>query len=175
MKIDKLNTWIGFSGNIAILLGLIALAVEISENTAAVRAQELGAQRQENQDRQLAMLGADTREFYVKSLYNPAELTLVELQGMTAYLSYRVGSLERAYQSYLDGIIRPADWERRLYDIPIYLGTSFGRLWWNLGKNDYTNRPEFVSAVDQAIEAGPVVPDDQFLLQLQARAQALQL
>ena len=87
MNIERVNAWLGLFGNIAILVGLIALAIEINDNTVAVRAQELGAQREQGHERQLAMLDEDVRTFYVKSLYNPAELTLEELQGMTAYLS----------------------------------------------------------------------------------------
>ncbi len=43
MKIEKLNPWLNFIGNLAILFGLIAVAIEIRDNSAAVRAQELGA------------------------------------------------------------------------------------------------------------------------------------
>jgi hypothetical protein len=174
MKLERVNGLLSFLGNIAILLGLIALAVEINDNTAAVRAQELGALADQDRERQLAMLDPDVRAFYVKSLYSPEELTLDELMGMTSYLSYRVGVLGRTHQAYLDGIVRPADWEVRLLDVPIFLGSPFGQLWWDSAKADYADIPEFVDAIDQAIATSPVVPDDEFLLDLQSRARSLE-
>lgn len=68
MKFDKLNPWLSLVGNIAILLGLMAVAIEIRDNSVAVRSQELGALRELNQDRYLAMLSPDFLSLYVKSL-----------------------------------------------------------------------------------------------------------
>jgi hypothetical protein len=108
-----------------------------------------------------------------QTLGRSAELTLDELAGMTNYLSLRVGSLDRAYQAFQDGIARDSDWERTVKDAPIYLGSPFGRIWWEIARNDYQDTPEFVRAVDQALDESPIVPDHQFLVDLQARTQSL--
>ena len=127
MKMEQVNAWLGFAGNIAILLGLVAVAIQINDNTAAVRAQELGAIAEQVQQRQHVLLDSDVRALYVKSLVAPAELTLEDLQGMTAYLSIRVGHLRRTYQAWRSGILQPEDWAAHLQTVPVYLATPFGR------------------------------------------------
>jgi len=109
MKLEKLNAWLTFSGNIAILAGLVALAIEIRGNTAAVRAQELGAIQEQAQARQMASLDPDFAEAYVRALYSPAEVTLEELVRLVAYVFHYISNLERTYQAYNDGIVRETD------------------------------------------------------------------
>jgi hypothetical protein len=173
MKMEKLNAWIGFSGNVAILLGLIALAVEISDNTAAVRAQELGALQEQTQERRLALLSKDLRELYIKSLYSPAELTLDELLAINTILTYRVTVLNRYYRAYSDGIIQQEDWESVLLEVPIFLGSSFGRLFWDEIKADYPHEPDFVDDMTRALSSSAVIPDDEYFINLQERVRAL--
>jgi len=153
--------------NVGVLASVIFLAIEIRGNTVAVRSQELGCLFEQDQALLFATVDPDTRRPYVKSLYQPEELTLEELQGMTALLAVRMAILERIFQAYQDGVARPADWEDRLNSVPIYLGSSFGRVWWDHIKADYAHRPDFVNAIDDALETSVIAPDDEWLLDLQ--------
>ncbi len=63
----------------------MAVAIEIRDNSVAVRSQELGALRELNQNRYLAMLSPDFLSLYVKSLQNMAEMTAEELWVMANY------------------------------------------------------------------------------------------
>ena len=145
MNLEKLNAWLTFVGHIAILLGLIALAVEIRHNTSAVRAQELGDLQNQTQERRVLMLSTDLPRTYLKSLTSPSELSLEEIYIVNAYLNYRLDQLRRTYRAYEDGIINQEDWESELINVPIYLGTQVGRLMWGHIKEDFPKGSGFVA------------------------------
>jgi hypothetical protein len=172
MKLERFNAWLSFAGNIAILTGLVALAIEISDNTAAVRAQELGAVWEQTQTRQLATLEPAFGELYQKSLYSPEELSLAELVRLVPYFSHHLSNLARLNQAYLDGIVRESDWSLELIDVPIYFGSDFGQAVWAELRADYVSRPDFVQAIDDALRTSPIVPDDDWYLNLQSRIQS---
>lgn len=167
MNLEKLNTWLTFVGHIAILLGLIALAVEIRHNTSAVRAQELGDLQNQEQERRVLMLSTDLPRTYLKSLKSPSELNLEEIYIVNAYMSYRLDQLRRYYRAYQDGIINKEDWESEAFNVPIYLDTPIGRLVWGHLKKDYSKESRFVAAVEAALANGVVVPDDIYYRDLQ--------
>jgi hypothetical protein len=150
VNLEKWNAWLTFVGQIAILLGLIALAVEIRHNTSAVRAQELGDLQSQTQDRRVLMLSTDLRRIYLKSLTSPSELNLEEIYTVNAYISYRLDQLRRFYRAYQDGIINEEDWESDVITVPIYLDTPIGRLVWGHLKEDYSKTSRFVAEVEAA-------------------------
>ncbi len=49
MNVDRLDGRLTFAGNLANLLGLVALAIAINDITEAVRAQELGSMNDQTQ------------------------------------------------------------------------------------------------------------------------------
>jgi len=169
----KLNGWLTFAGNIAILLGLIALAIEIRHNTSAVRAQELGDLQSQTQERREMMLTSDLPKIYMKSLYSPSELTIEEIYRMNGLVNYRIDHLMRAYRTYQDGILTAEDWESQVRNVPVYLDSAIGRLTWDQLKEDYALYPEFVAAVDGALQEGILVPDHEYYLELQKKIRAL--
>ena len=169
MNLEKLNGWLTFLGNIAIVLGLVALAIEINENTTAVRAQELGALQEQIQARQLASLSGDFSEVYAKGLYRPDELTVSDLVRLVPFLSHWLSNMQRTRQAYLDGVIREVDYHAQLLSAPIWFGTDLGKIVWTQLKADYAHDPDFVAAIDDALRTSPVVPDDQWYVVLQQR------
>jgi hypothetical protein len=173
MTLDKLNPWLSFIGNIAILMGLMAVAIEIRDNSVAVRSQELGALRELNQERYLAMLSPDLASMYVKSLQNPAEMTTEELWGMANYVNIRVSLALRGFRAYQNGILGKNDWDAELSGVPLSLDTPLGKLLWQNIKADYADSPEFVLAVDNAIATNTIATDDRWLADLQVQAKSL--
>jgi hypothetical protein len=169
MNLDKLNRWLTFAGNIAIVLGLIALTIEINENTTAVRAQELGALQEQIQARQLASLNGDFSEVYAKGLYKPAELSVSDLLRLVPFLSHWLSNMQRTHHAYVDGVIREVDYQAQLLSAPIWFGTELGQVVWAEIKADYAHDPEFVAAIDEALRTSPVVPDDDWYITLQRR------
>jgi len=169
MNLERLNRWLTFMGNIAIVLGLIALAIEINENTTAVRAQELGALQEQIQARQLASLNGDFSEVYAKGLYRPGDLSVADLLRLVPFLSHWLSNMQRTRQAYIDGVIREVDYQAQLLSAPIWFGTALGQVVWSQLKADYAHDPDFVAAIDDALRTSPVVPDDEWYVALQTR------
>jgi hypothetical protein len=65
------------------------------------------------------------------------------------------------------------EWERRLNQVPIYWGTEFGRVWWEYARDDYVALPEFVRAINGALAESSIVPDDEWLLGLEAQVERM--
>ena len=106
MNVERLNTWMSFAGQIAVLLGLVALAIEINANTKALRVQVTENSFALQQERMAATAGnAELQALYVKSLLSPSELTPAEVWGLAAYLGIRLESGKRSFHHYKDGVI----------------------------------------------------------------------
>ena len=169
MKLDKLNPWLNFVGNIAILVGLIAVAIEIRDSSTATRAQELGAMTDLNIERNFTMMSPELSSIYVKSLQNPSDLTAAEIWSMNNYYNLRMQVLIRTFRSYQSGILERSDWEISISTAPIFLATPFGRMMWQNLKVDTPNSPEFVSAIDNILATSVRMPDDKWLAVLQSQ------
>lgn len=169
MTMEKFNGWMTLIGQFAVLAGLIALVVEIRGNTLSTRTQELASITDRVQERQLALFDPDLRRAYVKALFSPEELTVDEMLGASIYMSYRINTAYRAYVSTDTGLLLEEDWQTFLTDIPLYLGSRFGRNWWSRSKNDFRdgNRGnDFVAAIDAELERSEIQPDDEYYAEL---------
>jgi len=174
MKRIDLGQTIGILANLGVLVSIAFLAYEMRQNTTAIREEALEARSNAELTRELAMAtDTDLQALYIKSLYSPQEMTLEEVWGISSFLSYRMVLLKRAYDSYQDGVIQKDDWDDRARSVPVYLGNDFGRVFWVSLKPDYANSPGFVNAIDEALATSPVVPDDEWLMDLQRSAQGL--
>ena len=89
MKLDRVNAWLSLAASVAVLMGIVFLAVEINQNTAMM-------QTQINQSRaELAM--AEARSLY-NSDYVPALLVKVKLgEELSKEERVRYKSLVRAF------------------------------------------------------------------------------
>lgn len=167
MQLERMNSWLRIGGQFAILAGLVALAIEIRGNTMALRSQELAALSDRQAARQLVMLDSEFRAIYVKSLYTPTDMTMNDLVAMNAYMSNRLSNLFNTYVAFQNGVLRASDWESRIVSAPMFLGTVFGKQYWEARKADFPDAPEFVAAVDNALANSPLVSDDKYLIELQ--------
>jgi len=169
MKLEKMTVWLGLLGQLAVLGGLVALVIEIRSNTQSIRAQELASLTDRISTRQLALMNPDIRGVYTKSLFSPNDLTVDEMLGASIYLNYRTDTAYTAFTSAQNGTLTQSDWEIFLRATPFYLGTEFGRRWWELIKGDYASNPgsaAFVESIDQMLEDSHRLPDDSFYAEL---------
>jgi hypothetical protein len=165
MKMERLNAWMGLAGNIAILLGLVALAVEINANTKALSVQAMENTMAMIQERKLDFAGnIDLQALDAKATLNPAELTPAELLGMISWLEVRINTAERRFDLFKEGVVPETDWHESLSAVPYYLGTKFGQLAWSEIKEAYAYKPEFVAAIDSELANSGATPNDEWLL-----------
>ena len=167
MRMERINTWLSLSGNIAILLGLVAVAIEIGGNTAAMRIQVMDNAVAADLDRSLVIATSpELRDLYVKALFNPSELTLADTWGISAYFGQRTTVIKSKYLRYVDGATTSADWEDTKRQAAYFLGTEFGRKYWSARRADFSNIPQFVATIDAELANTDLVPNDEWLLEL---------
>jgi hypothetical protein len=174
MNVERLNAWMSFAGQVAVLLGLVALAIEINANTKALRVQLTENSFALQQERMAATAGnAELQALYVKSLLSPWELTPAEVWGLSAHLGIRLESAKRSFHHYKDGVITEASWEEALDSIYYSFSAPFGQLYWSESKEAYVDAPDFVAAVDRRLVDGEGLPNDEWLLRFHARVAKL--
>ena len=152
MKMERLNAWMTFAGNIAVLLGLVAVAIEINTNTNALRVQIEENSFALQQERSSAIAGnTDLQALYVKSLLNPSDMSPSEVWGAASHLDVRIAALNRSYSLYEDGVITEAQWNDELALASYQFGGTFGQLFWNEVKDGWVAFPGFVEAIDNEL------------------------
>ena len=173
MKMERLNAWLGLAGNVAILLGLVALAIEINANTKALRVQISENSVALAQEANLAVAGnPDLQALYSKALFRPAELTPAELWGATLYFERTMVNDRRQFDLYKSGVLTESEWQTELSYTPYHWNTPFGQLLWSELKGDYD--PEFVAAVDNVLAESEGEPNDEWLRRLHERVTNLE-
>ncbi len=166
MKLERINAWLTLAGNVAILVGLVALAIEIRGNTTALRIQVMDNAAAAAGERQLlTATSPELRDLYVKALFNPEELTLADAWGVSAYFNHRLDLIQTQYFRYTDGATTRADWEDIKLQATYVFGTATGQKYWNAVRADYSYIPEFVAAIDAELTRSDLVPNDQWLLE----------
>ncbi|NIO42442.1 MAG: hypothetical protein GTO41_21200 [Burkholderiales bacterium] len=171
MNISKVDAWFGLAGNIAILLGLVLLAVEIRDNTSAVRQQERGAKLEREHELLMAAAGNNLGASYVKLLYQTSEATPEEILDVAYLFTIRLTNLAGTYHAFRAGLVTEEDWELEVFIVPAFLNTAIGKVMWDELKAEYV--PDFVDRVDRAIAESPLVPDDEWLMHVQQRLGAV--
>jgi hypothetical protein len=176
MKIERLNAWFGLAGNVAVLLGLVALALEINANTKALRVQISEQTFLARQDRLLAMAAnKDLQTLYVKALLDPAKLTPSEAWGATAFIESRIAYTRRSFYRYKDGLMTEDSWKDDLSGVSYYLDGAFGQLLWSELKD--SESPDFVAEVDSELaeSKGKGLSNDEWLREMHKKIANLDL
>ena len=145
----KLNDWLGVIGNLAVVIGLVVVAVELRQGSIVANG-ELTSQFQANweeidrsrQDSSFAIV-------YAKSIEQPEELTVAEMVQLDGYYWTIMDQLELArmlveselFNSSYEEIVRPS--------VPVIFTTPYARAWWDSYK-EFAD-PTTVSIVDDEL------------------------
>jgi hypothetical protein len=137
--------------SIAILITLIYLTVEISQNTEALYAQS----------RQQILTSAQTELFdlahnpeIVKNIIKTEPLTEDENIKLTVTFTAWMRVREFSWLQYQSGIIDEAQWSTELAVITVILGAPRTRLWWNIIGKPSVGIP-FAEFIDELIRDQP--------------------
>ena len=163
MNWDKINPWLNLLGNFAIVLGLIAVAVEIRGNSVALRFQETAILFDRMHEQNAMEVESEFALLYVKSLEDPAALTKAEVWSLTSYTNLRLLRVVQAYISFEAGVLDDADWRTQATSLATYLDTPVGRIIWKTLREDIADLPEIVTAIDAAIADQHLIGNHQFL------------
>jgi hypothetical protein len=151
MKLDRINAWLSLAANLAVLAGIVFLALEISQNTAMM-------QTQINQSR-AAQAMAEAESIY-NSAYVPPLLVKVEAaEELSGEEGIRYRSLFRAFNRNWDNQLRQFDEGLLAGNIPRSIrkavlteiaSSHLAREEWERTKEIYSDR--YIDFVDSVLE-----------------------
>ena len=158
VKLDRVNAWLSLAASVAVIVGIVFLAVEINQNTAMM-------QTQINQSR-AAQAMAEARSLY-NSDYVPALLVKVKLgEQLTSEEKVRYKSLFRAFNRNWDNQLRQFNQGLLAANIPRSLkgaileeigSSKFATEEWGRTKAIYSD--EYIEFVDSVLEEAKPLPD----------------
>ncbi|WP_370338888.1 hypothetical protein [Parvularcula marina] len=131
MNVDKINRWLTLGANVGVVIGLIVLIVELRQNSSLTRAAmeiELTAVQS---DLELRMSAPDISAVWMKSVYHPEELTLVEIKMMEGPLVAVTQQIDHLMNMQEAGLVSRSRVESHVRNIaPFYFGSRFAQNWW---------------------------------------------
>ena len=146
----ELTTWLTLAANLAVLIGLILVAIQIKQNTEITRAQVANDWFLADMQLELAMMGENPALAWTKAVYVPDELTQHDAAVLDRYFNYGLVQVQRLQRMSELGL---ADnrWKDRINYLKWHLGNNVGRRWWAHSKSAFP--PEFRATIDDLLES----------------------
>lgn len=150
--------WSAFAeiiSSVAIVITLVYLAVQTSQNTDALLSQS----RQNIFEASQAELPIWMQypELTVFIIDNSLEMTLEQKTQLDNMMILSIGRREFAWRQYNNGVLDRESWEVEKQVISLLLGTERTRSWWaNVGK--FGRDPEFAAQIDMLLKDQPLHP-----------------
>ena len=167
LRLDRSNTWLALVANLAILVGLILVVLELNQNTEHIRLllmDQITARMKENNR---ALLGENPTTAIEKSIHEPESMTYAEFRIVDAYLINVVGVWEDRFFLFEAGLAGASDWKQRIKEeVAFELGSRFAKNWWREGGRKFVE-PEVAQFIDEALKA--VGDDDTYNYWLRIR------
>ena len=138
---DKLNQWFTLTANVAILVGIAFLVVELNQNTSSLRLAARQALTQENSEFvKLLIEHKELGSLFSKAV--PADRRLFsDLEGLDEDQALRLGrllfiafiNLENQYHAWQDDALTDNEWEPSDALLDLYAGSNTIQNYWKSG------------------------------------------
>ena len=126
MKSERINSWLSLGANVGVVVGLILVAYQINQEAQLTKAQLFSDVTTSMNEFNQALMGDNPLEVVAKSIENPHELTLAEMQIMDAYLISAMNEIRRLELLRQSGL----DIEGSMKEIhAYYFGNEYARAW----------------------------------------------
>jgi hypothetical protein len=156
MSNSKIHEWLSLVANIAVVGGIIFLAIEISQNSELLRSES----RQALIANDVTSLTANLENMDVfAKLVSGDALTAEEQLRLSFMYTLDLRNREFEYFQYVNGLLDEASWLAYRHVIEINHSTGIGKSWWDeIGRTIVD--PEFAALVDELLADAP--PDDTY-------------
>ena len=156
MNLEMLNRWLGPISNLGVIGGLVLVAVQMQQNTAAIRLQNALELNRGIAAGEIAFMGDSTHVAYATAMFHPSKLTDEQAGQLWAYFNSEIFSIQNQWLAWQAGMASREDWDyARAYAIG-FLGIRAGRIWWQNVKSTF--RPDFVRVIDAGLaESDPLM------------------
>lgn len=133
-------------GAIAVVVSLIYLALQIRQNTKAVRGTTINSLTQHMRDE--LRWSSDMAPAWKKVMETPDELNFEESWQLSEWVTAAFNSRQNEWLQYQQGLIGKEIWEAQANVIQIIMGIDWTQKWWR----DYGSKnllPSFVAEVER--------------------------
>jgi len=150
MITDKLTRWLTLLANLAVLAGIVLVAIQIQQNTAITKAQMANEYYLLDAQLELAMMGDSPAQSFQKAVYSPDELNEEDAVILDRYFNFGIVQLRRIRKMIELGVADEELYRERVGDLSWHLGNEAGRRWWDQQKKEYV-RSRIYSDVDAVL------------------------
>ena len=151
MKMDTINKWLTFGSNIGVIVGIIFLAIEVSQNTTQTKLQTTNDYLGTFVDIELSM--AANNELLAALVSSQQSQELSEIDKARVQLIHRTifRHWQTAYYQNKTGLLDPAIWEAEKNQIKQTFGFDPGvEKYWRANLALYT--PEYNAMIERLIK-----------------------
>ena len=155
MSIDALNRWLSLVANLAVLAGIVFLAVELRQNSEFTALQlEFGQPTQKIFEINRDLQSPETARIFAKAIERPSDLTFEEGLVASSLVLNFLNEMEDRYLIHKAGLANEVDWQRHIREnIGWVLGNAFAVATYKGNRDAFED--EFVEYVDSLL---PEVP-----------------
>lgn len=156
MNSSKVNEWLTLVANIAVVGGIIFLAIEIRQNNELLRSES----RQALITNDVASLAANFQNADVfGKLVSDSEMSAEDQLRLSFMFALDLRNREFEYLQYVNGLLDEQTWLAYRHVILINHSSGLGRKWWNeIGRRIVD--PDFAKLVDELLVDAE--PDDTY-------------
>jgi hypothetical protein len=149
---DNLSRWISAAANIAVLAGLVLVAIQISQNSSLARTALINEGNVVSNQIWANLMGENPGQVIARAIECPERMTYADFMAMDAFLFSNMNMLYRDYQLTQEGLFTSSDWKASVDAYAHwYLGNTFGRVWWDQEARHFFNA-EFTEYVDKRLQ-----------------------
>ena len=153
---SKINDWLTFIANVAVVGGIIFLAIELHQNNELLRSES--RQTLVANDVTSLTSNIDNADVFAK-LVSAGDLSAEDQLRLSFTYTLDLRNREFEYFQYVNGLLDEESWLSYRHVIVINHSKGRGRLWWNeIGRGIVD--PEFAKLVDELLENSQ--PDDTY-------------
>ncbi|MFT5843822.1 MAG: hypothetical protein ACI80L_002624 [Pseudohongiellaceae bacterium] len=117
MITDKLTRWLTLLANLAVLAGIILVAIQIQQNTDITKAQMANEYYLLDAQLELAMMGDSPAQSFQKAVYSPDELNEEDAVILDRYFNFAFVQLRRIRKMIELGVADEELYRERVGDI----------------------------------------------------------
>jgi hypothetical protein len=149
---DNLSRWISAGANIAVLAGLVLVAIQIRQNTSLERTALINEGILVSNQIYANLMGENPGQVIARAIECPERMNYADFMAVDAFLFAGINMTYRDYQLAQEGLFTSSDWKGSVDAYAHwYLGNTFGRAWWDQEAKQFFSR-EFTDYVDQRLQ-----------------------
>ena len=146
------------SSNLAMLVGVVLVVLQLRQNAELLELQILSQESNSYIENEIAMIADNYTETWRKMIEEPENLTMAEYRAIDSHLwAQNISRWRNLYDLYERGLLDSSAWQRVVSeDVEIEFAHPYGRWYWGATRESEETLPrELVEFVDEVLANAP--------------------